>query len=108
MALPFSFLISTPENLAITPSLKLNLISVGEVLLETSAAGLADFSMGWAFAEVASRPSARTANVPIDMFFRAIVYFLLVYCLLKAPVMTGDLIRQAIGVASGVTPLLEL
>jgi len=42
------------------------------------------------------------------MFFRAIVYFLLVYCLLKAPVMTGDLIRQVIGVASGVTPLLEL
>jgi len=40
-------LISTPENFAITPSLKFSLISVAGTLLETaSAAGLADVSFG--------------------------------------------------------------
>ena len=69
---PFSFLISTPENFAITPSLKFSLISVGETLLETSAAGLADVSFGCALAEVASRLIAKTARVPVVIVFRDI------------------------------------
>src|SRR5882762_3784886 len=69
---PLSFLISTPENFAITASLKFSLISVGETSLEISAAGLTEFSLGWASAELATRLIAKTARVPIAIVFRDI------------------------------------
>src|SRR5258705_21555 len=72
MIFPASSLSSRPENFAITLSLKFSLISVGETLLETSAAGLAGFSLGWAFADVATTLIAKTAIVPIVIVFRFI------------------------------------
>src|SRR5262249_58344409 len=59
---PLSSLSSTPENFAITPSLKFNLISVGELAAEMFACGFDEVNVGCALAEVPSRLAAQRAN----------------------------------------------
>src|SRR5262249_43493818 len=58
-----SSLSSKPENFAITPSLNSSFISAGELVLATSAAGLADLSVGWALTGAAIRVTATNASV---------------------------------------------
>src|SRR5262245_62154371 len=60
---------STLENFKITPSLKLNLISVGAAAV-LSADGLADLSVGWASADVASKLAANSASMATEVLVR--------------------------------------
>src|SRR5262249_41140086 len=69
---PRSSLSSKPENFAITPSLNSSFISAGALVLGTSAAGLADLSMGWALAGAAITVTAPNASVPLGILCRNI------------------------------------
>src|SRR5215467_3012513 len=66
---PLSSLRSTPENFAITPSVKFSLISVGEPAAETFAPGLAEVNVGCAPAEAPSRLAADNGEHGHSDFF---------------------------------------
>src|SRR5215471_11069519 len=89
---------STLENFGITPSLKFNRTSVGALATTPSAGGVADFSVGWALAEVAISPAASRAST-----LTLVLFNMLSFLLCKVAVHVAlPAIREWVGSGSGV------